>query len=182
MREVGIGTAMGTVTGNEPVEISSNEGFYIGDVCYVLPGSIYHGIWQERYDFEKGLIRVSGEDSGDCEDTDIDPGSAFAVAGTLYGDGIYWDEHGNEYPVDAGVIGLVPLELATEYEERTGFKPGLIVEMPGTAVFEAAYGVFDITLPDGERIHINTRGCEDDTDYEADDTDYTDEDYEEDRS
>ena len=179
MRETGIETEMGTVTGNEPVEISSNEGFYIGDVCYVLPGSIYHGIWQERYDFENGLIRVSGEDGGD---TDDEPGSAFAVAGTLYGDGIYWDEHGNEYPVDAGVIGLVPLELATEYEERMGFKPGLIVEMPGTAIFEAAYGVFDITLPDGGRIHINTRGCEDDPDYEVDcEADETD-DYEEDRS
>ena len=178
MREMGMETAMGKATGNEPLEISSNEGFYIGDVCYVLPGSIYHGIWQERYDFENGLIRVSGEDVEEDE-----PGSAFAVAGTLYGDGIYWDEHGNEYPVDAGVIGLVPLELATEYEERTGFKPGLIVEMPGTAIFETAYGVFDITLPDGGRIHINTRGCEDDMDYETDcETDDTDEDYEEDRS
>ena len=137
------------------VEVSSNEGFYIGDICYVLPGSIYRGIWQKCYKFGKGLIKVSGAGGADDE-----PGSAFAVADTSYGDGIYWDEHGNEYPVDAGVIGLVPLELATEYEERADFKPGLIVEIPGTAVFEAAYGVFDITLPDGGKIHINTRGMD----------------------
>ena len=139
---------------DKPIEIRSNEGFYIGDVCYVLPGCIYHGIWQKQYNFEKGLIKVSGEDG--------EPGGSFAVASTSYGDGVYWDEHGNEYPVDAGVIGLVPLELATEYEERADFKPGLIVETPGTAAFEAAYGVFDITLPNGERIHINTRSWDED--------------------
>ena len=135
--------------GRVSAEVGSNEGFYIGDICYVLPGSIYHGIWQDEYDFEDGLIKVSGEDG--------EPGGSFAVSGTSYGDGIYWDEEGNEYPVDAGVIGLVPIELATEYEERAGFKPGLLVDVPGTAVFEEEDGVFDITLPDGERIHIDTR-------------------------
>lgn len=139
------------------VEVSSNGGFYIGDVCYVLPRSIYHGIWQDKYGFSAGLVKVS----------DDEPGGSFAVASTSYGDGVYWDEQGNEYPVDAGVIGLVPMELATEYEERADFKPGLLVGAPGTAVFEAAYGVFDITLPDGEKIHINTRSW-DETDDEND--------------
>jgi hypothetical protein len=37
-------------------------------------------------------------------------GLRFAYHGTAYGDGCYTDQHFNEYGVDAGIIGCIPLE------------------------------------------------------------------------
>lgn len=129
-------------------KVTSGRGFYIGDICYVLPDRIYHGIWGDGHGYGDGLVEVPGGDGGE--------NPAFAVAGTDSGDGLYEDGEGNEYPVDAGVIGIVPLEIATELAGRSGQTPGRIEECPGEAVFEAADGVFDITLPDGRGIRIDT--------------------------
>ena len=83
------------------VTIKSSKGFYIGDICYVLNKDFYHGVW-------------GAADYKDGKYADPETGVEFAVAGTAYGDGEYQDNHGNRYPVDAGVIGLVPLELVEE--------------------------------------------------------------------
>lgn len=52
---------------------------------------------------------------------------------TKYGDGEYFDQHGNSYPVDAGVIGLTEVSLI----ERELKDCGIFVESIGdTECFE----------------------------------------------
>lgn len=124
-------------------EIKSGKGFYIGDVCYAVPGNLYHGVWGSQFGYKDGEI------------TDPKTGLKFAVASTAYGDGCYEGNNGECYMVDAGNIGVVPLELV----DVTLWK-GHIVEQPGTTNFEADGGVFKITLPDGKTIEIDTRDAE----------------------
>lgn len=128
-------------------KIHSDKGFYIGDICYVLSDELYHGVWGGDHDFEDGMF------------TDPATGYSFAVAGTAYGDGEYDDGHGRVYPVDAGVIGLVPLELAERLPDQYSY----ISEVPGEAEFRAEAGRFEIELPTGERVYIDT-SAEDDED------------------
>ena len=128
--------------------IKSNKGFYVGDVCYALNDDIYYGIWGKW---------------GYCDGKYSTPdGFAFVVAGTAYGDGEYVDKAGRLYGVDAGVIGLVPLELVKpEYDFG-----GQIFICAGEAVFEACNGFFSVTLPNGEFIEINTADCDEEHDEE----------------
>ena len=129
--------------------LKSNKGFYVGDICYALNDDIYYGIWGKW---------------GYCDGTYSTPdGSAFAVAGTRYGDGEFADQKGRLYGVDAGVIGLVPLELVKpEYDFG-----GQVFAGAGETVFEACNGFFSVTLPSGDVIQINTDDEEEyDEDYE----------------
>lgn len=122
--------------------VSSNKGFYIGDVCYVLSDDVYSDIWGDINRWRDGVIQVISSLS-------------FAVGSTAYGDGSYFDDDGIEYGVDAGNIGLVPLELC-----KVGSDPadsGRLIECQGTATFECNDGVFDIELPNGKKVHIDTR-------------------------
>lgn len=120
--------------------ITSEKGFYVGDICYVLGDKLYHGIWG-----------ASGYDDG--EHTDPETGLKFAVAGTAYGDGEYEGSDGKYYGVDAGVIGIVPLELV---EKKRGLKLGSVHECAGTAEMKAEDGCFVFTLPNGKEIVILT--------------------------
>ena len=122
-------------------DVTSKKGFYVGDVCYVLGDAVYDGVWGKE-NYRDGVIEVPG--TGFC----------FAVAGTAYGDGSYVDGEGHEYGVDAGVIGLVPLELV---EKKDGLKLGRVFEVDGTAEFEASEGVFTVTIPYGQIIVIDTK-------------------------
>ena len=125
--------------------VVSNKGFYVGDICYVLNDDLYHGVWGAA-GYENGVF------------TDTASGLKFAVAGTLYGDGEYQDQQGRRYGVDAGVIGIVPIELvAPKY-----YRGGHIFECAGEAMFEAEDGVFNIILPDGQGIFIDTGDAYDD--------------------
>lgn len=120
--------------------VYSSKGFYIGDICYALSDAIYRGFWGDEMGFEDGVHTVPGI------------GLRFAVAGTAYGDGEYEDEEGNVYGVDAGVIGLVPVELV----EKDVDGLGKVFVVPGEASFEAEGGHFSITLPDGKQVNIDT--------------------------
>lgn len=119
-------------------KIQSEKGFYIGDICYVLDDATYHGVWG-RANYENGIYE------------DPETGYSFAVAGTAYGDGTYFDDGGHAYSVDAGCIGLVPLELVDKDTDG-----GQVFDIPGEAYFEACDGVFEIELPDGDTVRINT--------------------------
>ena len=119
--------------------IKSKKGFYIGDICYALPAEIYSGVWG-KWGYCDGKYSVPN--------TNL----AFAVAGTAYGDGEYFDQNGRLYGVDAGVIGVVPLELLDPSYDYGGH----IFEGEGEAVFEAEKGFFSVTLPNGDEIIINT--------------------------
>lgn len=130
-------------------EVRSAEGFYIGDICYALSEKVYHEVW-------------GGHDYEDGKFTDPDSGNDFAVAGTAHGDGGYRDNEGHLYGVDAGNIGIVPKELCESTEG------GFYYACPGTAIFVEDGGVFEIYLPDGKELTIDTN-CEADEDDEDED-------------
>ena len=129
------------------IVIRSNEGFYVGDISYILGDDVYQNFWGAQYKFADGLFTVNPI-------THL----AFAVAatayGTAYGDGVYYDNEGNDYAVSAGNIGLVPLELAAK--ER-GLRLGQVFLTPGAASFHCFEGTFTIKLPKDLLIRIDTR-------------------------
>lgn len=72
--------------------------YFIGDLCYVM-----HGEWDEFCD-----LTIKGND---CLDGvfNLADGRRFATYGTAYGDGVYRDNSGGSYSVDAGLIGCILL-------------------------------------------------------------------------
>ena len=73
--------------------------YYVGDLCYVL---------HERWDEVCSLI-IDGHRCVDGE-FNLKDGTRFAIYGTTYGDGNYFDQNGKSYDVDAGSIGCVLLD------------------------------------------------------------------------
>ena len=132
--------------------VTSKEGFAIADPCYVLSDNVYYDFWGKKKKFADGVFDYEG--------------SSFAIAGTAYGDGVYYDNHDHEYPVDAGVIALIPLELVSD---KSGLNSGAVIQIPGKAEFVCEDGVFDITFSNGYSIHINTKLEDSDCDSDADD-------------
>ena len=126
--------------------IKSKKGFYVGDICYVLADNVYDGVWGKN-GYEDGEFIVPKT------------GLKFAVAGTAWGDGYYQGSNGKEYPVDAGVIGIVPLELV---EKVRGLANGSVHECAGEAIMKAEGGKFSFTLPDKTIIDIDTAEENDD--------------------
>jgi hypothetical protein len=112
--------------------------YYLGDICYVLQDDVYYGIWGG----EDGIIHT--------------PEGDFVVASTNYDDGTYFDDKGNKYGVDAGVIGLVPLSLATK--ENPGVKLGTIIEVKKQINFNAQNGHFHINWDGSNYLIIDTEG------------------------
>jgi hypothetical protein len=84
-------------------EVLRSGKYYLGDPSYVLPSSIYNGIWFNLYDFKNGKY--------DINDTD------FVVHNTHYGDNIYKDTRNRSYNVSSGVISLVDVRLIENMDE-----------------------------------------------------------------
>ena len=120
--------------------VRSNKGFYVGDVSYVLSDDVYQNFWETK---KNGYFTVNPVMN-----------LAFAVTSTAYGDGVFYDDDNNRYLVDAGNIGLVPLELA---EKEQGLRLGQVFLTPGVATFHWFEGVFTIKLPKDRLIRIDTR-------------------------
>jgi hypothetical protein len=74
--------------------------YYIGDLCYVMT--------DEEWD-EFCSITIKGNQCIDGEFTFKD-GRRFATYGTKWGDGLYFDQYGREYSVDAGLIGCIKID------------------------------------------------------------------------
>ena len=72
--------------------------YWLGDPCYSVPNDLWDDVLDSSGFFNKPIGTVAG----------------FNVLAfrTAYGDGVYRDQHDNDYPVDAGLIGLTPVELA----------------------------------------------------------------------
>mgnify|MGYP006268650629 CR=1 FL=1 len=83
--------------------------YWIGDLCYVLEKD-----WDEVCSllFSKKNEMKSGE-------FELSNGVKFALYGTAWGDGMYQDQNGNSYGVDAGVIGCVKVEDLLRIGEST---------------------------------------------------------------
>jgi hypothetical protein len=87
------------------VEVTVPAGQYVlGDPCYAVPYEDWDGLLTSC-DFFRNPIGSVG---------------AFKVLafGTQWGDGCYAGSNGKEYPVDAGLIGLVPIELVEDLTEH----------------------------------------------------------------
>jgi hypothetical protein len=122
--------------------------YYLGDPSFVLSEEIYSRIWGHIYNYENGKFSIYGKD--------------FAVHSTHYGDGIYYDNKKRTYGVDAGVIGLVSLDLIDDNEEalKKCDTFGTLLECLEPFYFIYDAGIFYIRC-DEEVIEINTRSEED---------------------
>lgn len=72
--------------------------YYIGDLCYVLNDKLYENVFGGQ-DYDGGLYTQKGS------------GHSFMVASTAWGDGTYEGSDGNEFFVDAGIIGICPVSV-----------------------------------------------------------------------
>lgn len=117
--------------------------YFVGDPCYV-----YREGWSDL------LTATDYLEMPHPTKADI-----IAVGGTMHGDGLFTDELGNEYSVDAGVIGVVH-ESQWECKETDFEHLGVIRVFDNEFVFEAHDGVFIIGS-----VYIDTRG-EDADDYD----------------
>lgn len=97
--------------------------YLIGDPCYMLNDTRYVNLCDEldRLNYDGGLAVIDGKE--------------LAVFSTKYGDGDYKDQFGNRYPVDAGIIGCVPVELADK-----GMSGCLLVEFDRAFLCEGGDG------------------------------------------
>ena len=90
--------------------------YYIGDLCYVM-----HDRWDEFCN-----LTIVGNKVLDGE-FNLSDGTRFATFTTQWGDGTYKDELGNEYPVDAGLIGCIRVEDIAP-EDLANLESGRVVE------------------------------------------------------
>ncbi len=74
--------------------------YYIGDLCYVMSDA-------EWDDFCSITIQGHRCLSGEFL---LNDGRRFATHQTKYGDGLYKDQFGNRYGVDAGLIGCIRID------------------------------------------------------------------------
>jgi hypothetical protein len=71
--------------------------YYIGDICYVMTDDEWDEVCELTIQDNQC---VSGEFT-------LKDGRKFAMYNTMYGDGSYYDQHGNEYSVDSGTLGCI---------------------------------------------------------------------------
>jgi hypothetical protein len=74
--------------------------YWVGDPCYGVPESLWMP-WLEAADYKNERRFLIA---------DID-GKPVLGVGTAHGDGVYYDQAGFAYGVDAGLIGLVPVGI-----------------------------------------------------------------------
>lgn len=95
----------------EQYPVTTEQGLYIGDPCYV----INEEDWSDFVD-EYRIARKAGFTHFKFK------GFTVGVTRTAHGDGSYTGTDGYSYSVDAGLLGVVPLELVEDKEksERLG--------------------------------------------------------------
>lgn len=82
--------------------------YYVGDLCYVM---------KDKWDDVIEKMYPNGQDES-CEgELMASDGTKFAYYKTAWGDGSYYDQNGNRYSVDAGLIGCVRWEDIVDQEE-----------------------------------------------------------------
>lgn len=81
-----------------PVAVRFPAGrYFIGDPCYMFKYPTWDELSAKSEWFDNPLVEHNG--------------LYMWATGTAYGDGGYFDQFENEYSVDAGLIGVIPLEL-----------------------------------------------------------------------
>lgn len=131
--------------------IKSNKGFYVGDPCYVLSDEIYRNFWGEVCNWKDGIYSVPTTEE------------QFAISGTAYGDGEYFDEYGRAYGVDSGTLSIIPLELVEDINEAKDC--GYVTEKPGSVDFCFYNGLFTLDF-EYEKFTIDTNDSCDEDDFD----------------
>lgn len=111
--------------------------YYIGDICYALNDDIYQKYWGNQFSFDSGLYDVDGKQ--------------FAVLPTAYGDGCYRGRGDNfdcDFPVDAGVIGLVDIRLVDKFDTNAPINFGKVVTFEQDIMFSYDFGTITILSKD----------------------------------
>jgi hypothetical protein len=130
--------------------------YYIGDLCYVMDKE-----WDEVCDITiDGLGVIDGV-------FNLADGRKFGLWGTAYGDGSYNDNLGREYPVDAGLIGIIAVEDIDE-SEKENLKLGNITHFKNPFVVKCSEGKFNF----GNLILIDTTYSDMDSNYDEDCDEY----------
>lgn len=97
--------------------------YWVGDLCYVM-----HDCWSEVCNLAFPDLYTQNHGPMKLED-----GREFVIFGTAYGDGVYEDQLGRAYPVDAGCIGAILLneirdtDLNIEGGNLHEFPPGVVM-------------------------------------------------------
>lgn len=112
--------------------------YYIGDPCYVIDTD-----WDAVLDLHESPTKdaiSTGLRPRDPEDKIFEfKGCKLWMHSTAYGDGSYMDQNGNEYGVDSGLLGAIPLELI---DDADGEIEGRVVDAPNGLVVSYEDGTF----------------------------------------
>lgn len=107
--------------------------YYIGDPCYVIADDK----WDDFCDYLAIAERLDG--SGGVFEFE---GHKVFAANTALGDGSYTDNNGHEYGVDAGLIGIIPIELCIKTPPDELDVVGRVVTFDVAVVPSCGDGVF----------------------------------------
>lgn len=99
--------------------------YYVGDLCYIISDEGWDKLLDDTDFFENDNMTYKGY--------------PIWVHNTTYGDGTYKDNKGREYSVDAGIIGIIPIE-ATDLTS----KGGQVITFPIDFTVDYKNGVFFI--------------------------------------
>jgi hypothetical protein len=130
--------------------------YYIGDLCYVVEDKDWMPLLKETNYLEGENIKYKNR-------------SIFS-ARTAYGDGVYKDNFGHEYGVDAGILGIMPMDIVHHNPSMSG---GMIWEFDEEFTVSAEDGFFVFG-----HVRIETKEEEeDDEDEEYDEDDNEEKDW-----
>ena len=112
--------------------------YWIGDPCYIFP---HKGPMENKWD----ELLAEANYFEDMSYAELDGGKIKVwTASTAYGDGRYIGSNGKAFPVDAGLIGIVPRETV-DYLNRADNDLdycGLFIEFTESFVVESKDGYF----------------------------------------
>ncbi len=128
--------------------------YFLGDPCYSVPSHLWMDLLSSAEFFYTNPIGTVST-----------PAGTFSVLafGTAYGDGLYRGRDGYSYPVDAGLIGLTPVELidanttAMKADGQLRTDLGKIIEFGRDIVCSGEGGIMDF----GD-YHIDTKNEDED--------------------
>lgn len=100
--------------------------YFLCDPCYVIDTpSDWMRFLNKCADKDDSEYDLNGDVcNGHYEE--LPEGTKVLAFATSYGDGTYTDQHGNQYPVDSGLLGLVPFKYAPDTKDIDKF--GKIIE------------------------------------------------------
>ena len=139
--------------------------YYLGDPCYVL-----HNEWDEvcgklfsHPDYDSLYSKVGMEFT-------LNNGVSFAMSGTYHGDGSYRNDFNNEYlDVDAGLIGVVPIDGIDTTNDRNDITLGTVIDIPQDFILMYHEGTISINLIGQNGYTFCNVFTGDDPDYDEDD-------------